>query len=216
MIMTKSTPCGAGQSVAHRARNAIRMSTFGGEAVAYISISDGNEVMISANRLRTYVALGFSTSVSSDADGKGRKYARVMVPQWGPGRARSALIGRIILAQIGLAREIETGAVFEDSGWVPRHLNGNRLDCRDGNLIAAPVERRRNSSRVVRNVRRRMKLLASGQSPKQAFAQHHKVARQKKLLALIRGDGEATAPANPPMPALASSLKPSWDGDVCR
>lgn len=192
-----------GRTRASIARRPFRMSTFDGEPVVMVPLSDTTEAMVSPETWFSFLTLGFSANLSADSDGKGRTYARHMVtdPRPNLGRSRAETLARTVVA-IGLVKaEAEGGHPAPAKGWVVRHANGNRLDNRDSNLLCVPANGCRNSFRAVWNVRERVRLVAEGLDPNRVFAERRRKAGRKLHGALSRADTRVAEPAISPLGA---------------
>ena len=172
----KTTPAFGGENPC------VRAGELDGESVLYVPLSDGQEVIVSANRWTRYLKNHFTTQLSHDSSGNGHSYPRLMAYDPSPDamRSRVTTLARLLVADRLVEEEMAGGEPAPAKGWVVRHKNGDTLDCRDENLLCVPADGRRNGIRAVWNVRERAKLVALGLNPNVVFAQRRKVAREER------------------------------------
>jgi hypothetical protein len=182
------------------------LATFENETVAMVPLSDTTEAIVSVQSWLDYLALGFSPNLSSDSNGLGQFYPRHMVndPRPGAGRSRAVSLARTLAAISLVKAEMEGGKRAPSKGWVVRHANGSRLDCRDTNLLRVPARGCRNGYRAVWNVRERMRLAAQGLDPNRVFAERRRAERQESYGALSRGHKQPARSVKSPRTVLAA------------
>jgi len=185
------------------------MATFENEPVIYVMLSDGSEAMVTPSSWEQHLALGFSDHLSADSNGAARRYPRHMVndPRPDAGRSRAVSLARTLVAQRLVMAELEGRLLAPAKGWVVRHANGDRLDCRDSNLLCVPAKGCRNGYRAVWNVRERLRLVRESLNPNRVFAERRRVAGRKNCGAFFKGpNGRDRRPGSPLGVAASDSL----------
>jgi hypothetical protein len=184
-------------------KRTVTFQMMGGVKAALVPTTKGGLVIVSADTWAEYLRLGYSPNISLDGDGRAHTYPRVMPRSSDPrqGRSSAYTLCRLLLSIFTVSQEAEAeGVPMAPKGFIAETINGNPFDLRNENLRWTPAVGRRNTHRVLWDVRQRRAIADQGLDPNSVFAERRRAtARPECLTANSRGSDAKSPLENPPV-----------------